>query len=485
MSARTAIKALGRRVSDVRYVGRLARISAAVWRTPYTAATLQELKASVSQLTASQQEIAARQPATPDAVLGVKLDAIADGYGSALTGLESALRHQEQQTAGVRKEIDAKIGDAQQDVQRRFLALEAEMAALQANVAQLQEEKVRNEPTTTLLLAELAFLKEQNAVLHGAVAAITDKASHIDSSHDNLRARLDHVHSEVLADVASLRSEVEQGATAAKAAADAAAKAAADAATAQAVAAAAPQAELMSLKEQATALNNTVSSIAEKLGWVSVDNDNIRARLEFIRTEVMFELRKQMRLTNASAQSASDPDTAPRIINADKVGAAGPKRLNLGSGHIPKDGYINVDFRGLPGVDVVGDVTALDFQPGSIDTIFASHLIEHFPVKALHDVVLPHWRDLLRPGGEIVLIAPDGAAMLDAYKDGVFNFDELREVLYGGQEYEGDFHFNMLSPSSAEALLAELGFTSIRVDAAGRRNGNCLEFQIYAQKPLS
>jgi len=476
MSARTAIKALGRRVSDVRYVGRLARISAAVWRTPYTAATLQELKASVSQLTASQQEIAARQPATPDAVLGVKLDAIADGYGSALTGLESALRQQEQQTAGVRKEIDAKISDAQQDVHRRFLALEAEMAALQANVAQLQEEKVRNEPTTALLLAELAFLKEQNAVLHGAVAAITDKASHIDSSHDNLRARLDHVHAEVLADVAGLRSEVEQG--------SATAKAAAEAVTAQA-AAAAPQAELMSLKEQATALNNTVSSIAEKLGWVSVDNDNIRARLEFIRTEVMFELRKQMRLTNASAQSASDPDTAPRIINADKVGAAGPKRLNLGSGHIPKDGYINVDFRGLPGVDVVGDVTALDFQPGSIDTIFASHLIEHFPVKALHDVVLPHWRDLLRPGGEIVLIAPDGAAMLDAYKDGVFNFDELREVLYGGQEYEGDFHFNMLSPSSAEALLAELGFTSIRVDAAGRRNGNCLEFQIYAQKPLS
>lgn len=475
MGARTAIKAIGRRVGDVRYIGRLARITAAVWRTPYTAATLYELKESINHIASSQQNNATLPIASNDAALQVKLDAIADGYGSALTGVEKALRLQDRETVSLRSMVAAHMESIRVQTEQRNLILDGKLAQIpeqlshmQAKIAALQAELAHNAAAS---FAAVGALQDEVARVTAAsaatITALQNKvATNAAQASDTISA-LEHVieHNATLSAgaIAALQNE----------------------AVAHVAASTMPSADLSLLKQQSTDINNTVASIVEKVGWISVDNDNIRARLEFIRTEVMFELRKQMQLTQATVKSSNDPTTTQGIINYEKVSAAGPKRLNLGSGHVPKDGYINVDFRAVPGVDVVGDVTALEFQHGTIDAIFASHLIEHFPVRALHDVVLPHWRNLLRPGGELVLIAPDGAAMLEAYKDGVFNFDELREVLYGGQEYEGDFHFNMLSPASAEALLIELGFTAIRIEAAGRRNGNCLEFEIHAEKPLS
>ena len=57
---------------------------------------------------------------------------------------------------------------------------------------------------------------------------------------------------------------------------------------------------------------------------------------------------------------------AAEIVNPDALASDGPPRLNLGCGHIPLDGYVNVDIRALPGVDVVAPVDALPFDPASV-----------------------------------------------------------------------------------------------------------------------
>jgi hypothetical protein len=110
-------------------------------------------------------------------------------------------------------------------------------------------------------------------------------------------------------------------------------------------------------------------------------------------------------------------------------------------------------------------------------------VLEHFPLEQLRRQLLPAWVKLLAKGGELRAIVPDAHAMLLSHAQGELDFETLRLITFGGQEYEGDFHHTMFTPQSLEALLTEVGLTDIRVDARGRRNGLCLEFEIVGTKP--
>jgi len=228
-------------------------------------------------------------------------------------------------------------------------------------------------------------------------------------------------------------------------------------------------------------LSDAIARVEEKAKWIEVDNDNIRKRLEFVRIETLFELQKLLGV-KAATPNGLLVKTKSRTINVEKVKAAKALHLNLGSGHIPKAGYINIDARDLPGVDIVSDVSALPFEKATVDSIYAAHLVEHFTEQALKNQILPHWYDVLKAGGELTVIAPDAMAMLDAYSRGEFNFDQLREITFGGQEYDGDFHFTMLSPETFSKLLLDIGFKDVAVKASNRKNGACLEFEILAFK---
>jgi predicted SAM-dependent methyltransferase len=217
----------------------------------------------------------------------------------------------------------------------------------------------------------------------------------------------------------------------------------------------------------------------KRIQWLTKDNNNLRQRMEFIRTETMFELRRHMKVRSGTSSTA-DTDVTPRVVNREKLERPGPKALNLGCGHKPLEEYINIDSRELPGVDFVCDVTDLPFERGSIDTVFAAHLVEHFSEQTLRDSILPHWHSLLKPDGRLVLVAPDAGAMLQAYSSGEIKFDQLREVTFGGQEYEGDFHYSMFTVETLKRLLTDSGFARVDVAASGRVNGLCRELELHA-----
>jgi predicted SAM-dependent methyltransferase len=158
-------------------------------------------------------------------------------------------------------------------------------------------------------------------------------------------------------------------------------------------------------------------------------------------------------------------------------------RLNLGCGHIPLDGFLNIDRRKLPGVDIVAEVDNLPFDNGEVSEIYSAHLIEHFPQEQLRRVLLIYWFNLLAPGGRFRAVAPDAHAMMNAYFAGAYQFEQLREVTFGGQDYDGDFHFNMLTTFSLTTLLKEAGFQDIIVVAENRVNGGCKEFEVSAVRP--
>jgi hypothetical protein len=202
-------------------------------------------------------------------------------------------------------------------------------------------------------------------------------------------------------------------------------------------------------------------------------------RVEFVRQETLFELR-------AAVKAGAPAAVHPEVVNAaklDAMKAAGAVRLNVGCGHVIEAEYLNVDSRRLPGVDVVADASALQFEPGSVAELYSSHLLEHFPLEQLRRVVLPHWLGLLRPGGILRAIVPDAEGMVAAYAKGELSFEHLREVTFGLQEYEGDFHFNMFSRGALKELLESVGLVDVAYAFTGRRNGHCLDMEIRAAKP--
>jgi len=203
-------------------------------------------------------------------------------------------------------------------------------------------------------------------------------------------------------------------------------------------------------------------------------------RIEFTRCEMLYEMKYGRRTSGESA-----PHVEARMVALKKVAAARQSglKLNLGCGHTPLEGYVNVDRRELPGVDVVADVGDLPFEEGSVREISSAHLLEHFPQEMLRRRLLPAWRALLIPGGIFRAVVPDGEAMLTGVAGGSYSFSDFREVLFGAQDYDGDFHFNLFTPDSLIGLLEEAGFKDVRVNARARRNGKCFEFEVSGVKP--
>jgi hypothetical protein len=233
-----------------------------------------------------------------------------------------------------------------------------------------------------------------------------------------------------------------------------------------------------SLDECRKSLDEISKEFREFAGNVSNDIPRIWQRIEFVRRELLYEFNYRR---NTSATTIPS-DAKSRVIDDNKFAEAKANglRINLGCGPIPLEGYINVDQRELPGVDVVADAGDLPIEPGTAHEIFSSHLVEHFPQEMLRRNLLPYWKTLLAPGGLFRAIVPDGEAMLTRLAAGTYSFEDFREVLFGSQDYNGDFHLNLLTPDSFTVLLQEAGFTDITVPVKARRNWRCFEFEICA-----
>jgi hypothetical protein len=209
--------------------------------------------------------------------------------------------------------------------------------------------------------------------------------------------------------------------------------------------------------------------------------EHLRKRMEFIRSELMFELR----YGGSSEKGNTDgTETRAEILSPEKLEAARAEnlRVNLGCGHIPLDGYINIDRRALPGVDIVAEAGNLPLNAGEADEVFSAHLLEHFPQEQLRRELLPYWVGLLKPGGTFRAVVPDADSMIKEYSNGTYPYEYLREVTFGAQDYDGDFHYNMFIPEQLKELTTEAGLCGFEVVDRGRRNGNCFEMEIKAQK---
>jgi predicted SAM-dependent methyltransferase len=232
---------------------------------------------------------------------------------------------------------------------------------------------------------------------------------------------------------------------------------------------------LLNAVSTVAAFGHELASLLKSADEANKNIEDLGNRIELIRKEIMFEF------TYGERKPTSVHAAPARIISLGKVSerqAQGIK-LNLGCGHIPLEDYINIDQRELPGVDIVADVGKVPFETESVHEIFSAHVLEHFPQERLRRL-LSYWYSLLTPQGMFRAVVPDGEAMLAGVAEGSYPLEQFREVLFGAQEYDDDFHFNLLTPDSMTRLLSEAGFKKIEVPVKARRNGNCFEFEIRA-----
>jgi SAM-dependent methyltransferase len=101
-------------------------------------------------------------------------------------------------------------------------------------------------------------------------------------------------------------------------------------------------------------------------------------------------------------------------------------KLNLGSGPLLEPGWVGIDYRA--GSAIRCDLKRpLPFKDGACKYIFSEHVLEHFDLRELHNVLSECYR-VLEPHGVLRVITPDLKKFLNAY---MTNNDEFARTVFG------------------------------------------------------
>ena len=168
-------------------------------------------------------------------------------------------------------------------------------------------------------------------------------------------------------------------------------------------------------------------------------------------------------------------------------------KLNIGCGTDHKEGYVNVDFRDP--CDVLCDIADVPWiwDDESVDEILMFDILEHLPYAKADSVLLEIWR-VLKLGAFVDIQVPDfehcARAAMDVptyfcnvcgassetfvffqlplqndkmscqkCKTSVYKIGRAAvQRLYGGQDYEGNFHYNAFTKELLKTQLMHNGF---------------------------
>lgn len=135
-------------------------------------------------------------------------------------------------------------------------------------------------------------------------------------------------------------------------------------------------------------------------------------------------------------------------------------KLHLGCGEKHIDGYINIDIRPMNSVDKVDNIKYLrSFKKNSVDVIYSASVLEHF-IRWEYKNALKRWYDILKPEGILRLGVPDFEAIVNYYIEEK-KIDPIMGLLYGGQDYDQNFHYVCWDFKKIKKDLEEIGFKNI------------------------
>lgn len=133
-------------------------------------------------------------------------------------------------------------------------------------------------------------------------------------------------------------------------------------------------------------------------------------------------------------------------------------KLNLGCRNRKIEGFTGIDCDPHPGVDIVSDASELGmFKDNSVEEIFASHILEHFPHTKTRDV-LKEWHRVLNDDGILYVAVPDFKRTVEIYQKMGKLSPWIINYLCGDQEYKTAFHYCLFDHEYLSKMLLDIGF---------------------------
>ncbi len=140
-----------------------------------------------------------------------------------------------------------------------------------------------------------------------------------------------------------------------------------------------------------------------------------------------------------------------------------PLRLHIGGQDSHPDWKI-LDIEKRPEVDFVCDAADLSqFADGSVEAIYASHVLEHFHYQLNNELIntLTEWHRVLQPGGKLFVSVPNLKTLCWLYLNPNLVAEEryhLMRIMFGGQTNEFDVHKVGFDPDTLAMYLGQVGF---------------------------
>ncbi len=143
------------------------------------------------------------------------------------------------------------------------------------------------------------------------------------------------------------------------------------------------------------------------------------------------------------------------------------RKLHIG-GHHPHPEWEILNIQQRDGmVDHIGNANDLSlFADNTFETLYASHVLEHFDYVGEVAGVLTEWLRVLKPGGQLMIGVPnwDVLARMVIAKDQL-SFDErfyVMRAILGGHTDAHDYHYSGYTFDLLEGFLKANGYAHIR-----------------------
>ena len=137
-------------------------------------------------------------------------------------------------------------------------------------------------------------------------------------------------------------------------------------------------------------------------------------------------------------------------------------KINIGCGwrNFGKE-WIHIDGADYDHIDSK-DILMKELENGSVELIYASHLIEYFDRKEIIPI-LKRWREVLKPNGILRLAVPNFEIYAKLYSEKKISLDDSLGPLFGKMKMGNKtiYHKTTYDYASLKKILKEVGMRNI------------------------